>query len=228
MIPKDWEFIPLEQLASVERGKFTVRPRNDPRYYGGSIPFVQTGDVVAANGIIESYSQTLNEEGLKVSKLFPKGAILITIAANIGDVAITSIDVACPDSIVVVQANPSVSKEWLKYALSSRKPVMEAAATQNAQKNINLQILRPLLILTPSKEEQYKIAEILSVWDEAIAKTEKLITVKQKLKEAFYQKIIPNNSKIKSLGWSWYKLKDIAIINNSSLSENTAPSMAFY
>ena len=78
MLPRNWDFIPLEQLASVERGKFTARPRNDPRYYGGSIPFVQTGDVVAADGVIKNYSQTLNEAGLGVSKLFPKGSILVT------------------------------------------------------------------------------------------------------------------------------------------------------
>ncbi|PSM48483.1 restriction endonuclease subunit S [Chroococcidiopsis sp. CCALA 051] len=189
MIPKDWDFIPLEQLASVERGKFTARPRNDPRYYGGSIPFVQTGDVAAANGLIQGYTQTLNEEGLSVSKLFPKGSILITIAANIGEVAMTSIDVACPDSIVVVQAKSGVCREWLKYALVARKPVMEAAATQNAQKNINLQVLRPLPIPTPLKEEQYKIAEILAAWDEAIATTEQLIAAKQKQKQGFIQKI---------------------------------------
>jgi type I restriction enzyme, S subunit len=180
MIPKNWDFIPLEQLALVERGKFTARPRNDPRYYGGSIPFVQTGDVASSNGLIQNYSQTLNQEGLGVSKLFPRGSILVTIAAIIGEVAITCIDVACPDSIVVVQAKSGVCREWLKYALLSRKPAMEAFATQNAQKNINLQVLRPLLIPTPPKEEQYKIAEILATWDEAIALTEKLITAKKK------------------------------------------------
>jgi hypothetical protein len=33
-----WEEKALELLALVERGKFSIRPRNDPRYFGGSIP----------------------------------------------------------------------------------------------------------------------------------------------------------------------------------------------
>jgi type I restriction enzyme S subunit len=204
MIPTGWDYVPLEQLGLVERGKFTARPRNDPQYYGGSIPFVQTGDVTSANGILNSYSQTLNEDGLSVSKLFPKGSILITIAANIGEVAITMIDVACPDSIVVVQANRNVCKEWLRYALSVRKPAMEAAATRNAQKNINLQVLRPLPILTPPPEEQYRIAAILSTWDEAITKTEELIAAKQKLKKALLERLLKGNTH-----WKKFRLGEL-------------------
>lgn len=36
----DWSAVTLEDLAEVERGKFSVRPRNDPRYFGGEMPFV--------------------------------------------------------------------------------------------------------------------------------------------------------------------------------------------
>ena len=197
MTKADWKHFKLEQIASVERGKFTARPRNDPQYYGGSIPFVQTGDVANANGIITTYSQTLNQDGLKVSRLFPKGSILITIAANIGEVAMTSFDVACPDSIVVVQAHSNICQVWLKYALSSQKQKLETYATQNAQKNINLQVLRPLKILTPPLEEQKKIAEILSTWDKAIALTEKLIAAKQKLKKGLTKKILSGKLRLK-------------------------------
>ena len=65
----------LEELALVERGKFSVRPRNDPRYFGGSIPFVQTGDIVFAGLYLTRFSQTLNKEGLKVSRLFPTNTV---------------------------------------------------------------------------------------------------------------------------------------------------------
>lgn len=204
MIPATWAFTPLEQLASVERGKFTARPRNDSRYYGGSIPFVQTGDVVAANGIIKSYSQTLNENGLRVSKLFPKGSILITIAANIGDIAMTSIDVACPDSIVVAQAYPNVCNAWLRYALSMQKSTMEAAATQNAQKNINLQVLRPLLIPTPPIAEQKKIAEILTTWDKAIGLMERTIEIKRRRRN-----LLLNSLSNKRHHWNRFQLSEL-------------------
>lgn len=187
---EEYEILPLEKIAVVERGKFTARPRNDPRYFGGSIPFVQTGDVVASNGFITSYSQTLNEAGLEVSRLFPKGSILVTIAANIGDVAIAEIDVACPDSIVVVQAKTGVCREWLKYALSAKKDDLDALATQNAQKNINLQVLRPLLIHVPSKDKQEKIAKVLLDCDKEIAQIIRLLELYRKQKQGLMQKLL--------------------------------------
>ena len=117
----EWKKNSLDEIASVSRGKFSARPRNDPRYYGGNIPFVQTGDIVSAKRFLSQHSQTLNNEGLAVSKIFPKGTILITIAANIGDVAITKYDVACPDSLVAIIPNIDYDTNFILDALSLKK-----------------------------------------------------------------------------------------------------------
>ena len=71
-IPEDWDVRPFGEIARIERGKFTARPRNDPRLYGGQIPFIRTGDVTSSTVEITRYTQTLNEAGLKVSRLFPE------------------------------------------------------------------------------------------------------------------------------------------------------------
>jgi type I restriction enzyme S subunit len=62
----------LDKMAMVGRGKFTPRPRNDPRYYGGTYPFIQTGNIASSDCYLKSWSQTLNEAGVGVSKKFPK------------------------------------------------------------------------------------------------------------------------------------------------------------
>jgi len=190
VIPEGWREVRLENIAQVERGKFSARPRNDPSFYGGNIPFVQTGDISAAEGKLTNYSQTLNEQGLAVSRLFPKGTILITIAANIGDVALTTFDVACPDSLVAVQVKKGTSNEWLAYYLQTRKQELDRAATQNAQKNINLQVLRPLKILLPPLPEQRAIAAILGTWDRAIALTERRLAAAEQRKKALMQQLL--------------------------------------
>lgn len=197
MVPSGWDFNILEELATVERGKFSARPRNDPKYYGGSIPFVQTGDIASSNTYLTAYSQTLNEEGLKVSRLFPKNTILITIAANIGDTAITSFDVACPDSLVAIQPNTKKADTyWLKKVLETRKDELDGKATQNAQKNINLQVLKPLSILTPPLKEQQKIAKILSTWDKTISTTERLIENSKQQKKALMQQLLTGKKRL--------------------------------
>lgn len=156
-IPDAWEIRRLEEIAVVERGKFSARPRNDPRFYGGDIPFVQTGDVVHAGGILKKHSQTLNKEGLTVSKMFPSGTILVTIAANIGDTAIASYPICCPDSVVGVSPHDGVDCWWLREFLVTQKSNLDRQATKNAQKNINLQHLKPISVPTPPSEEQYEI-----------------------------------------------------------------------
>lgn len=197
MVPKGWSEHTLDDLALVERGKFSVRPRNDPRYYGGDMPFVQTGDVTSSGTYLKSFSQTLNENGIGVSKVFPKNTILITIAANIGDTAITTFEVACPDSVVAIQPYKHVADVyWLKKYLETRKTDLDAQSTQNAQKNINLQVLKPLLILTPPYAEQKKIAKILSTWDNAISVTEKLLANSQQQKKALMQQLLTGQKRL--------------------------------
>ena len=49
-IHPDWPMMPPEETCEIQRGKFSHRPRNEPRFYGGEYPFIQTGDVVRASG----------------------------------------------------------------------------------------------------------------------------------------------------------------------------------
>jgi len=197
MVPNGWSQKTLEDLSIVERGKFSARPRNDPRYFGGEMPFVQTGDVTGSKTYLNSFTQTLNQDGIGVSKVFPKGTILITIAANIGDTAITSFDVACPDSVVAIQPySTKADTYWLKNVLDTKKEDLDSQSTQNAQKNINLQVLKPLVILTPPLSEQKKIAKILSTWDKAISTTEQLLANSQQQKKALMQQLLTGKKRL--------------------------------
>lgn len=160
-LPSKWQVKNLNEIALVERGKFTPRPRNNPIYYGGSIPFIQTGDVGKARLFITSHEQTINEAGLAVSKMFDKGTIFITIAANIGDVAIATYDVACTDSVVGIQPKSGVDGLWLLFYLNSLKSYLDGISTESAQKNINLATLRPLKLAVPPYEKQVEISKCL-------------------------------------------------------------------
>jgi len=168
-IPEGWKISKLSEVAKVERGKFSHRPRNAPEFYGGDIPFIQTGDVVNSNGKISSYTQTLNEKGLSVSRLFKKGTIVITIAANIGDTGILQFDSCFPDSLIGITPSEKIDFIFLEYYLRTQKEYLNSISTQSAQKNINLEKLNPLLVVLPAKDEQRKIADILSSVDEKIS-----------------------------------------------------------
>jgi len=160
-IPKSWEVVPLGQIASIERGKFTHRPRNDPDYYGGDIPFIQTGGVTQSNGRIRTYSQTLNERGLSISKIFPSGTILITIAANIGDTGILEFDSAFPDSIIGITPSIDVDNQYLEFYLRTQKRLMHQLAPKGTQMNINIEFLKPWPVKLAPSTEQKRITQVL-------------------------------------------------------------------
>lgn len=191
-IPAQWEIRSLESVATVERGKFSARPRNDPRYFAnGHIPFVQTGDIAAAPRYVERASQFLNASGLEVSKLFPPGTIFITIAANIGDVAIAKIPMACPDSLVGIKASSNECDSiWLYYLLAKNKEYFDSQSTQNAQKNINLQVLKPFLFPLPTLSEQQHIAGLFTSLDDKLDVLASRQAQYQTLKRGLMQKLL--------------------------------------
>ncbi len=178
-IPREWDVLPLRSVATIERGKFTHRPRNDPPYYGGPYPFIQTGDIASAAGeeIVEA-SQFLSNLGSSVSKEFPAGTIAVTIAANIGDTAILGRPMYFPDSVVGVIVNEVNSIRWIELSLRRAKQQLDALAPQSAQKNINLTFLQPLLIAIPPSSEQ---KQCVGMYDK--------ISRQLKAESAYYEKL---------------------------------------
>jgi type I restriction enzyme S subunit len=194
-IPESWEVCRLDSIASIKRGRFSHRPRNAPHLYGGAHPFVQTGDVAGTDDMLLAHTQTLSDEGAAQSRTFPKGTILITIAANIGDVVLTTYDVACPDSLVGIiphEADPL----WLLYALAARKDELEQQAPESAQKNINLQVLNPLLIALPSKNEQIAIRKAIQATADAIHENEASLASRREVKKGLLQDLLTGKVRV--------------------------------
>lgn len=154
----------FKQKLNMQRGRFGHRPRNDPRYYGGEYPFIQTGNIVKAsesNGEI-CYSQTLNELGLSTSRLFNHKVLVITIAANIGYTAILNYAACFPDSLVALTIKEDdLSLEYLNVYIRLIRKYIENLAPQAAQKNINLKQLAKLPLIVPKESIQEEISEIM-------------------------------------------------------------------
>lgn len=159
-LPDKWKWVRINELGELARGKSKHRPRNDPKLFDGVYPFIQTGDVARAKDYLESYTQTLSEFGYNQSRLFPKGTVCITIAANIADTAILKFPCCFPDSVVGFNSyNNSVSSEYIHYYLTTIKSNIEQYAPATAQKNINLKILNEILVPLPPKEEHNLIVK---------------------------------------------------------------------
>lgn len=160
-VPDSWTWALLSELGQLGRGKSKHRPRNDPALYGGEYPFIQTGDVAAADGRVSEHIQTYNEAGLSQSRLWPAGTVCITIAANIAESAILSYPACFPDSVVGLITDPDVVvPEYVELFIRTARRDLAAFAPATAQANINLSILSNVAVPVPSLDEQQEIVRL--------------------------------------------------------------------
>jgi type I restriction enzyme S subunit len=186
-----WKQKTLEEIATTfGRGKSKHRPRNEPKLYGGKYPFIQTGDIRNADHVITEYSQTYSKLGLAQSKLWPKGTICITIAANIAETAILGLDACFPDSVIGVVANPKEAEVgFIEYLLQSFKARIQALGKGSAQANINMGTFENERFPFPPVAEQREI----------VAKLDALSTETQRLAAIYSRKLAALEALKKSL-----------------------------
>jgi len=183
-----WEEKTLKEISmTFSRGKSKNRPRNDLKLYGGKYPFVQTGDIRNSNHYITEYTQTYNEIGLAQSKLWPKGTICITIAANIAETGILSFDACFPDSVIGLIVNQKIADAgFVEYMLQCFKKRLQAKGKGSAQDNLNVTKFENEYFPIPPLPEQRAI----------VAKLDALSAETQKL-EAIYQQKLANLEELK-------------------------------
>ena len=161
-VPEHWEIQQLKQKSRIFRGRFSHRPRNDPSLYDGPYPFIQTGDIARAGKWITTYEQTLNVRGLAVSQMFPRGTLVMTIAANIGDAAILDLDACFPDSVVGFTPSHNVDRDYLYNLFQSMKTEFLRVAPVNTQGNLNVDRIGATIVAFPPLAEQTAIAAHLN------------------------------------------------------------------
>ena len=200
-IPKEWVCEKIKYATSISRGLFNHRPRNDERYYNGKYPFIQTSDVANATKYIVSYSQTLNELGKSVSKEFPKGTLTMTIAANVGDVAILNFDAYFPDSVVGFIPNKNIRTLYLFYVFSAMKDEFTRTAIKNTQLNLNIDRVKETFIpVTLDSNEQCEIENYLeskcAEIDGLIAKKEQLVKELESYKKSLIYEVVTGKREV--------------------------------
>lgn len=159
LLPDNWEWVALGNYAQCSRGRFSVRPRNDPAYFNGEHPFIQIGNLPSEGGWITAHKQTLNEKGLAVSKKFPKGTVVIAIVgATIGNTGILAYDMCFTDSMVGIDSGDEISNRYIELFLRHRKEeIRQTSYAGGGQPNIKLEVLNPYPLALPPLAEQHEI-----------------------------------------------------------------------
>ena len=183
----EWSEKTLYDLGTISRGKSKHRPRNDAILYNGQYPFIQTADVKSSNLYINTFSQTYNDIGLAQSKLWDKGTLCITIAANIADASILDFDACFPDSILGFTPRESISDvRFIKYCFDLLQADIKKQSKGSTQDNLSLDKLSQIKFNVPSFPTQKKIADVLSCIDDKIALNNKTNTELENIAKTIY------------------------------------------
>ena len=86
---------------------------------------------------------------------------------------------------------------WLYYLLANNKSYFDSQSTQNAQKNINLQVLKPFMFAMPSLVEQKQIAAILSTLDDKLNSLRSKLHHYKVLKQGLMQKLLTGEWRVR-------------------------------
>lgn len=180
-----WPMVPLGDLCSVASGGTPTR--TNPNYYGGEIPWVKIGDMV--QGIVSKTEESITRDALENSsaKVFQKGTLLLSIFATVGRTAILGIDAATNQAIAGITPNNAVLDiNYLRHFLDSSVQDLLKRSRGVAQVNINLSILKSILVPLPPMEEQRRIAGILDKAEELRAKRRATLALLNHLPQAIF------------------------------------------
>jgi type I restriction enzyme S subunit len=192
-IPEGWVWCRLGSIVEMNRGRFSIRPRNDSRYFNGPYPFLQIGSLSEKGSIITEAPQSLNDMGLSVSKLFPRNTIAIAIVGGtIGNIGVLGREMCFTDSIIGFFPFPKMyNQEFILNFLRYKQPEIKYASYQMAgQPNIKIPTLSELYFPMPSLSEQQcivtKLNELMHICDQM----EERIKTSQQQNELLLQQVL--------------------------------------
>lgn len=222
LIPEEWSFTKLKNIAEIKSGSTPLRAMNDRYYKNGTIHWVKTLDL--NNSEITATQEKITELALKESscQIIPKDTVLVAMYGGfnqIGRTGIMTIDAAINQALSAIIADQG--KVYPKYLLHWLNANVELwknyAASSRKDPNITKKDVESFPIILPSLQEQHRLAEIFSYWDKAIEKTENLINAKTQLKKALMQKLLTGKVRFGEFaGQKWKKLKASEIFKNYS------------
>ena len=232
-LPNDWKTNKLGNLAKVFSGG--TPSRDHPEYYFGDIPWIKSGEL--NQRYVRWTEEKITKDGLTKSSaklIQPETLLMALYGATSGIVAIAKISAAINQAVLAIKPSLHIlNSEFLFQFLEYARPQILAIYQQGGQPNLSGEIVKSLQIPLPPINEQVEIAHILSTWDRAIERVQRLIEAKQRLKKGLMQGLLTGRLRFSEFGesictegdipsgWEETKLKNLADIIVSNVDKLT-------
>lgn len=192
--------VKLGEIARISSGG--TPSRANPSYWNGNIPWVKTTQIQNCVITPQDVDEWITEEGLKNSsaKMVPAGTIVLGMIGQgktRGQVGYLSFDACTNQNAATITCNNECDSWFIYQYLLFNYENIRALSNSSGQGNLNLGLVEIIPITLPPLSQQKKIANLLGTWDNAIEKTEALISAKEKQFEWLKSQLLLNNPKSK-------------------------------
>ena len=170
-IPESWKWVKVGNVGSWSSG--ATPSRTNPAYYGGTIPWLKTGDL--NDGFIKEIPEFITDLALEKTsvRLNPVGSVLMAMyGATIGKLGILDISATTNQACCACIPYEGIHNKYLFYYLMSMRRSYIGMAEGGAQPNISKEKIVNSLIPIPPLAEQKRI----------VAKIEELLPLCERLK----------------------------------------------
>ena len=192
-IPESWKWVKVGKIGSWGAG--ATPPRTNPAYYGGTIPWLKTGDL--NDGLINEIPEFITDLALEKTsvRLNPVGSVLMAMyGATIGKLGILEISATTNQACCACIPYNGIHNRYLFYYLMSMRRTYISMAEGGAQPNISKEkIVNSLFPLPPLAEQKRivaKIEELLPLVDRYATSYEKLEQLNAKFPEDMKKSIL--------------------------------------
>ena len=158
----------LKEFAKTSSGATPSRKHSE--YYGGSIPWVKTGEVAA--GDVYKTEEFITEEGLANSacRLIPAGALLVAMygqGGTRGKASQLMVDAATNQACAAIEPDESVNNLYLLRHFHLCYDDLRGLSKGGNQQNLSQQILKDYRFIVPPMELQQEFADFVQQVDKS-------------------------------------------------------------
>lgn len=186
-----WVLKPLAELARV--GDIDHRM---PKSVSEGIPYLMTGDFAGKSCVKFDDVKQISEDDYKLlsKKIKPeKGDTILARYASVGAAMYVNFDTRflVSYSCVIIKPTERINSKFLFYCLTSEYVQQQIKNEINAssQANIGMASVKQLQVVSPTLEEQDRIAVVLSAVDDKIRFATKKVDLLKQQKQAFMQQM---------------------------------------
>ena len=201
----------LGEICEVISGGTPSRARKE-FWENGDIPWIKIGNLKGK--YVNKSDECITKLGLENSatKLLPRGTILYSIFATLGETGILSIEACTNQAIagIIINDKMQVSTEYLYYFLKSKKKKVNNIGRGVAQNNINISMLKGFKILLPEYVIQCKKVDIFDKIENIIEMRKAELKSLDKLVRARFVELF-GNPVINNKGWEQKLLGEITL-----------------